>query len=103
MAGTRSLSVGSQRDAFRRLCIFCLFVALNLHLEYFREMFDDPLFDFEQIDFAAQNFFHRRHWFAFTSDNQIEVTQIGVHVQRKAVRRHPTGDVHPDRRNFPAR
>ena len=34
-------------------------------------------------------------------DDQPEVREIGVHVEREAVTRLPTGDVHPDRRDLP--
>jgi len=57
---------------------------------------DDAVFDGAQLSFLAEQFFHRRYWFAFAGDDQIEVTEIGVYVQGKAVGCDPARNVNAD-------
>ena len=57
----------------------------------------DPIFDFCQIDLAAEQPLHRRYRFAFARDDPVVVAEIGIHVQCKTVRRDPSFDVNADR------
>ena len=68
----------------------------------FSEVVHDAIFDGAQFSLATKQLFHRSHWFTFAGDYQIEVTEIGVYVERKAVSSNPTRDVHADRRDLPA-
>jgi len=60
------------------------------------------IFDYAQIRLATQQHFHWSYRFAFARDDQIEVTEIGVHVEGEAVRRDPARDVNADRRDLAA-
>jgi hypothetical protein len=66
------------------------------HLKYLREVLDDPIFNVAHVNFVAEQIFHRRYLLAIARDDQIEETKICIHIQREAVRRHPTRDVYAD-------
>jgi hypothetical protein len=71
---------------------------LRLHLKYFSEVRDDPIFDVVHVNFVAEQIFHGRYLLAIARDDQIEETKICVHIKREAVRGHPTRNVHSDSR-----
>src|SRR5687768_18135189 len=53
-----------------------------------------------QRRFVAKQFFHRSDGLTFASDYQVEVTEICIDVERKAVGGDPPGDVNSNGRNF---
>ena len=69
---------------------------LTLIIKNFVEVVHNSIFDFAQLSLATKQFFHRSHYLAVTGDYQIEVTEIGIYVERKAVSRDPTRDVYAD-------
>ena len=83
--------------------LLCLFVTVKFHFKDFGKSFDDSIFDRTQLNFAAEQFFHRSHRFAFTGNDQIEVAEISIHVERKTVSGYPPRDVYTDGRNLSPR
>src|SRR5690242_10323741 len=79
--------------------LLCVFVAKFKHPG---EIGDQAIVDNAQRRFVAEQFFHRSHGLTFAGDYQVEVTEIRVDVECKAVRRHPARDVDADGRNFTA-
>src|SRR5689334_19144483 len=77
--------------------------SIKTECKYLGEVGDETILDGPQRHFVAEQFFHRSHRLTFAGDYQVEVTEIRVDVERKAVRRDPAGDVNSDRRNFTAR
>ena len=69
-------------------------------VENFREIFDDFIFNFRQIEFASEKSVHRSDRFAFAGNYPIEKTQIRINIKRKSVRRHPAFEMHADCRDF---
>jgi hypothetical protein len=62
----------------------------------------DPIFDRAQLNLATEQVFHRSDGFTVASDYQIEVTKIGVYIERETVRGDPSGYVYADRGNLSA-
>jgi len=63
---------------------------------------DDAVFHGAELSFLAEQFFHRCYWFAFAGDDEIEVTEIGVYVQGKAVGCYPARNVNANGCDLPA-
>src|SRR6185295_19564016 len=62
----------------------------------------DSIFDDSQISFYSEQLFHRSYWLTFAGDYQIEITQVGVHVECEAVRGNPARNVHTNSCHFTA-
>src|SRR5262245_46777006 len=73
---------------------------IKTHFKHVGEVGDDAILDGAQRRFVAEQLFHRSYGLTFAGDNQVEVTKIGIDVERKAVRGDPAGDVNADRGNF---
>ena len=61
-----------------------------------------PIFYLIHSHRAAQQARHRGHPFVgdAAGDDQVELREVGVHVEREAVARHPARDAHADRREL---
>ena len=72
-------------------------------LKDFAEPLNNSIFNFPHINLTAQQILHGSHLLTITCDDQIEVTEISVYVERKPVGSYPTGNVNPNRRNLSTR
>src|SRR6185369_13003684 len=79
----------------------CLFVA-KTEFKHLGEVGDKAILDGAQRRFVAEQFFHRSHGLTFAGDDQVEITEVRVDVECKAVRRDPARDVNSDRGDFTA-
>ncbi len=84
------------------LCFWWLFV-VKTEFKHLCKVIDKAIFDDAQLCFRAKQLFHRSHRLAFTGDNQVEVAEICIDVEREAMSGDPARDVDADRGNFPAR
>src|SRR6185503_5545574 len=75
---------------------------IKTEFKHLGEVCHETILDSAQRRLVAEQDFHGGHRLTFAGDDQIEITEIGVDVERKAVRRDPPGDVHSDRRDFAA-
>jgi len=58
------------------------------------------IFDDAKIGFYAKQLLHRSYWLTFAGDYQIEITQVGVHVECEPVGGNPSRNVYADGRHF---
>src|ERR1043165_7176733 len=72
-------------------------------VEHFGEPGHNPIGNGSHIDFASEQFLHRSHRLTFARDDEIEKSQVSIHVQSEAMRRDPPRDVNSDRRDLAAR
>src|SRR6266404_7475644 len=73
------------------------------HFKHFCKALYDSFLNLAHVNFMAEQVFHGSYLFAVAGDDQVEETQIGIHVERKAVCRYPTRYVNADGGNFSAR
>src|SRR6185503_4945044 len=83
------------------LCLLCLFVAKTV-FKHLSEVDHEAVFDDAERCLVARQFFDGSNRFAFAGNDEIEVAEIRIDVQGKAVRRDPTRDVDPNCRHFAA-
>src|SRR5262249_44260676 len=71
-----------------------------LHLKYFCKAGDDSILNLAHSNLTSEDLLHRSYRFAIARNNQIKVTEIGIHIQSKSMCRNPTRDVHADGRDL---
>ncbi len=76
---------------------------LKFQLKHICKMSDNSIFNRRHVDFVAQQIFHGSDLLAVAGDDQVKETEIGIHIQRKAMSGYPARDVHADGRNLSAR
>lgn len=64
---------------------------------------DQVIFDLTQRDLATENLLHRRNRLALAGDDPVEITKVGVYIERESVRRYPTLYVYADRGDLSGR
>src|SRR5262245_26374310 len=74
------------------LCVLCLFVA-KTEFKHVGEVGHDAIFDGAQRRLVAKQFFHRSNRLTFAGDYEVEVAEIGINVESKAVSRYPARDM----------
>ena len=74
----------------------------DLGLEDYAEVAGDGFGDGVEVEFSAEFFLHRGHRLGrdAAGDDQVEVAEIGVHVEGEAVRGDEAGDVDADGGEF---
>src|SRR5688572_11765087 len=77
---------------------FCLFVATEF--KHLGEIRHQPILYDAQFRLVAEQLFHRSDRLTFASDYQVEVTQICIDVERKAMCGDPARDVNSNGSNF---
>src|SRR6185503_13821429 len=75
---------------------------IKTEFKHLGEVCHETIFNRAQRRLVAKQYFHGGHRLTFAGDNQIEITEIRVDVEGKAVRRDPACDVNSDRRNLAA-
>src|SRR5687768_2062362 len=75
---------------------------IKSEFKHFGEVGNEPILHDAQRRLVAKQFFHGSDGLTFASDYQVKVTEICIHVQRKAVGGDPAGDVNSNGRDFAA-